>query len=346
MSHRRRSREKTPTLSIHSWTLPRSDILLDPRNERSPWFTAPPELVSVFRKMQSHPRLGDSYDLSEGINTRGANDIYFITRISRAENGHVVAETFNRQVVRLEDELVYPLVQGKNLRPWFFDHVYALIPHRPPKWNYIPEPIMRKRFSESHSYLERFHHKLRERTLYSESRGPFYVILEISKAKVGNWKVAWADISTRLRACAMPLTIKEELLGEKQVLVDTTVRFVNLSDEDEAYYLCGVLNSAPANTFTYQFARPKGGAPFRGFTMWSVAILPVPQYSRTSATCKDLVQLAKQATECASRHSVSRVTEIEEQVNIRVARLYDLSDKELRSLTDHYDLLAGRSLRA
>lgn len=320
-------------------------MLLDPENSRSPWFTAPPKVVEVFRRMQKFPRLGDSYSLSEGVNTRGANDIFFLKRIEKAEQDLVVGTTFGSKrrpsrPTRIERELVYPLIQGKNFRAWKFDHVYSIVPHTSSSWKAIEEPIMKHRFPETYSYFAEpdIKKSLVGRTLYSESRGPFYAILEISKGKVGRWKVAWADISTRLRSAVVPERIADPLLGLKHVIVDTTIRFVNIDNEPEAYFLSGILNSSIANSFSYNFARPKGGAPFRGFTTWSVAVLPLPKYDPSDSSHLELSAFSREL-----HGSTSMGPGTQNELDSKVARLYGLSSGDVTTLVNEYEMLCGRA---
>ena len=58
------------------------------------------------------------------------------------------------------------------------------------------------------------------------------------------YKVAWRYIA-RSFITAVVSTVRDPVLGEKLYLPNEKVVYVGLEDEGEAYYLCGVLSSAP-----------------------------------------------------------------------------------------------------
>ncbi|HXQ93112.1 MAG TPA: hypothetical protein VN739_08910 [Nitrososphaerales archaeon] len=329
--------ESTVEFQIEKWNVGIDELSLDASNRKSPWFTAPGTIVKIYRKMQEQPRLGDTRKLSQGINTRGGDDIYFFKEAAKGEPGYVVGVNHKGDKVRVESELVYPLIQGKDFDEWHFKAKHAVIPHRPPTWSCIGPIEMKRTFPDALSYFEKHKRQLSERSLLSKkSTSSYYVVPEISVDKVGRWKVAWADIAVKLKACVIPPKIDDPLVGTKNTLTDSTVQFVNVENEAEAQYLCGVLNSKIATSFSYNFARPKGGAPFRGFRMWSVAILPVPSF-KNSKRDNDVVKFAKKLASDGTDEKVR------EKLEATIAMLYGLNEDEVNSLHGHYLLMSGKN---
>jgi hypothetical protein len=339
-----REPEKQPDFLIKTWKVRRNELLLDTKSEKSPWFCGPRNIIRLFRKMQSHKRLGDEYRLSMGIKT-SANNIYFLESIRRTEPGLVAANTIGGKQVNLEDSLVFPLVRGRNIRAWNFDYQHVLIPHRAPKWKPIPEAVAIQQFKEMYGHVSKEEHKkiLLSRDDYAPTKGPFYMIFRLSRNKVQKWKVAYAEVGTRLEACVIPSKIEDKILGERHVMVDHSAYFITCNKEQEALYLTGVLNSTPVRAFSYGFGRPKGGVPFRAFTGWTIAVIPVPLYKENDYSCAKIVQLSQKAASIRDRDELSRV---EESIDEECGKLYGLTDSNLLELKKHYLVLSGQTLTA
>jgi hypothetical protein len=337
-----REPEKAPDFLVKTWKIKRKDLLLDVKSERSPWFCGPKSIVNVFRKMQSHMRLGDRYRLSMGIKT-SANNIYFLESIRRTEPGIVAANTIGGKQVNLEDSTVFPLVRGRNIRAWNFDYKYVLVPHTPPSWTPIPEAVAVQQYKEMYEHVAKKEHKkiLLARDDYAADKGPFYMIFRLSRSKVEKWKVAYAEVGTRLEACVIPSKLQDEIIGERNIMVDHSAYFITCEKKEEALYLTAILNSAPVRAFSYCFGRPKGGVPFRAFTGWTVSIIPFPSYNKDDDSCAKIVELSQRAT---NLHDSDELPEVEESIDVQCARLYGLSDSELSELRSHYLTLSGQSV--
>ena len=335
--------EESPEFLVKTWKVRTEELSLDTKSERSPWFCGPRHIIKLFRKMQRHERLGDRYRFNMGIKT-SANSIYFLESIRRAEPGVVVADTLGGKQVNLEDSIVFPLVRGRNINAWNFDYKYVLIPHTPPLWRPIPEGLAKQRYKEMYDHVSRKEHKktLLERADYAERKGSFYMIFRLSRRKVAEWKVAYAEVGTRLSACVIPSKLRDPTLGERYIMVDHSAHFLSCKSHNEALYLSAVLNSAPVRAFSYCFGRPKGGVPFRAFTSWTVAVIPVPQYSEENDACRRIVELSRKASRLAGQNDEGGLSKVETSVDERCAELYGLKDSELNELREHYLVLSGR----
>lgn len=338
--------EEKPNFKVLQWPLTKEELILNPKDPRSPWIVASPEVIKLFRKMQKHSRMGDVYQINRGIMT-SANDIYFLKEIEASEDDLVTATTLLDRKVNLERDIVYPLITGKQIGSWTFENSYVLVPHKPPEWRPISEDIMQNKYKQSYSYLSSHKERLsKDRQDYSTDKGPFYMVFRISKRKTSSWKVAYADISTKLEACVIPTKIRDNQLGMKHTMIDHTAYFISVNNEEEAYYLAALLNSIPLRAFSYGFGRPKGGIPFRGFLQWTIGILPIPSYDSHNEKCKKVIEYSKKAHEYAKSGKSDNLLELEHQINNIVADLYGLSHNDMNILRQHYDLLSGKTEQA
>lgn len=346
--------EEEPVLLPQFWKQNKSNIRLDTNNMRSPWFVAPPSVIDIFRKMLRLPLIGNQYRINMGIKP-AANDIFFIETIEKAEGDLLLATNQAGEKYLLERDLFYPLVRGRDIgflqetagkqkQAWGFSHIYIVLPHDPRnEWKPFPEHSMRQRKEAWDYFMKEPAHlrKLKRRTDWSESKGPPYMLFRISPIKMNTFKVAYGDTATRLSACVIPQKIEDEILGEKHVVVDGTADIITIQDRDEAHYVCSMLNSTPLRTLAYTIALAKGGVPFKRFTSWMIASLPMPRFAANSDSCKELIKTSLQAHKAAEKRNLSLLAKYESTIDELVLPLFKITKGELESLREHHQLLAG-----
>ena len=314
--------EEEPVLLPQFWELNKSNMRLDTNDMRSPWFIAPPRVIEIFRKMQRLPLVGNQYRINMGIKP-AANDIFFIETIEKSEGDLLLCTNQAGEKYSLERDLIYPLVRGRDIgflqekagkqkQAWGFSHIYIVLPHDPRNtWKPFPEHYMRQKKEAWDYFMKEPAHlrKLKARTDWSEKKGPPYMLFRISPIKMNTFKVGYGDTSTRLSACVIPQKIEDKMLGKKHVVVDGTADIITIQNEDEAHYVCSMLNSTPLRTFAYTISLAKGSVPFRRFTSWMIASLPIPRFTADSDTCKELVKLSRQAHNAALERNLSLLAE-------------------------------------
>ena len=119
---------------------------------------------------------------------------------------------------------------------------------------------MEERHPRTLRYLERFEALLRARPAYRRyfrERDPWWSVFDVGFYTLAPWKVVWPSIARDLRAAvAGPL-------GARPVVPQHTVTLAAVESEEEAHYLCGVLNSGPPGAALRLFASA-GGKGFAG----------------------------------------------------------------------------------
>lgn len=284
-----------------------------------------------------------------------ANKIFFVEEIERSEGDLVIVTNQGKERYPIESHLIYPLVRGKDIgilsetkgeqkAAWAFTHAYIILAHDPRNgWKPIPEGILRQS-KEAWSYFmkEPTHlKKLKAKKDWSEDKGPPYMIFRLSPLKMVTFKVAYADTVTRLSACVIPPKVEDPILGIKSVVVDSTADIITTKNEEQAHYICALLNSTPLRSFAYTVALPKGGVPYKRFTNWTIATLPIPPYRSDLKVCKDLIKMSKEAHLAASKNDLKAVQECEAAIDEIVYPQYGLARSELEALREHHQLLSG-----
>ncbi len=345
---RKETPEEPPNLEPIEWMINSEEMRLDrkpsaPYYKRAPWFTAPPNICSLFRRMQEKgERLGDSYPIYMGVKPDSIS-AYQIGSISASQGKFVEANFDKGERAQIESELVYPLIKGGNISPWRFSFKYILVPHRRDEnWSPIPEKTLQEDFRETYEHFERYRSELQNRALFKASvenvkdPAPFYSIMEISDNKVDSAKVAFAKHATQLEAAFIPAELDIPQLGSRATILDTSAYFVATNSREEGLLVTAFLNSIPVRAFAYAIAEPKGGAPYKQFFQWTVGVLPIPRYRKSDNLQSSIVKCAKQL----NAHQQSCEAELENLVQ----QAYGLTNDAMNDLQRYLRVIRGRVL--
>lgn len=106
---------------------------------------------------------------------------------------------------------------------------------------------MREKYPHALEFLNRFEKQLRARrglrSLLAEgSTAPYWSMFGVGDYTLARHKVVWKDIATDFAAAVVPS-------GDPCPLPGHTVMLVACASDDEAHYVCGLLNSIPVRAF-------------------------------------------------------------------------------------------------
>ncbi len=302
---------------------------VDAGDPTSPWLTARPKALRAVRKV-----LGLSeYKAHEGVNTGGANAVYWVEKVMERPEGLVVVRNLTEgakikvdEVTEpLEPDLLYPLLRGRDVRRWQAEpSALILMVQDPVKRRGIDEKELQTRYPRTYGYLKRFERVLRERA----SRGvsdmlkkgaPFYTMFAVGDYTFAPWKVVWREVAHTLDAAvAAPQ-------GRKPGVPDHTLILVECGSRQEAHYLCGALNSTPARLAVqaYIVLHPDPHILER---------VRIPRFDPQNAVHRRLAELSEQAHQAARRGDEATLRGIEAEIDQQAAQLWGLSQAELREI--------------
>lgn len=345
---RKKTREEPPTVEYHEWMITPGSMRLSrkPSNvhyNRAPWFTAPPDICTLFRLMQKiGERLGDNFPIYMGVKPDSI-PAYQIGEISASQTGFVEARFDKGEKAQVESELVYPLIKGSNISPWNFSFQFILVPHDPNNgWAPIPLETFKKHYRESYEHFEKYRNKLENRALYKASVTkartslPFYSIMEISTSKINSTKVAFSKHATQLKAMVVPEELEVAELGQRATILDTSAYFIATETYEKGLFVTAFLNSLPVRAFAYSIAEPKGGAPYKQFFQWTVGSLPVPRFKKNNPLHSSIIKCAREL--CASRHVENG------KLDYLVQQAYQLKDNEMNRLQAYLQMMKGMKI--
>ena len=318
----------------------------DPIHELSPWITVPGPAVSLVKKVCGKNR----YPVYEGINSGGANGVYCINilgiiksetkdihQISNPENAPTrihVTELLVENVTKgtkknikkvktvIEDFFLYPLVKSRHLKKWkITGYTYMLQMQDPVKRIGVDEPWVKSIFPKTYAYLKGFEDILLDRVLYRKFMGsrkaPFYTMYNVGQYTYALYKVVWNRMGSKITACVVS-TVCDKYVGEKCVLPDNVLAFIPTDAEDEAHYICSIMNSRTVGVVLSSLA---GGT--KSFATPKIVedTLKIPVYDPGNELHRRLSDFSQRAHKTTS---MKRITRIEKEIDRTVAELFGI----------------------
>jgi hypothetical protein len=301
---------------------------VDSHDLTSAWLTGRPVAVRAVKKLISK----SDYDAHEGVNTGGANAVYWFDVLIDHGDGTVTArnitEGAKRKIetvqVRLEKALLHPLLRGRDMERWRSTPSAHMLFVQDVKLRAgIPEARLVSEFPHAHAWL-----LLQKSTLLKRSsksvknlmkKHAFYSMFAVGDYTMASWKVGWKYIAEEL-TCAViskttPLT-----------LPDHRIVTVSCASEDEAYFVCGCLNST--------FARLAAG-----FFIIETQIAPqilehiaVPKFDPKSKLHMKISTEARRLSDGAADAS----KRVNQHLDLLCKGLWGVSEPELKSVETSY----------
>jgi hypothetical protein len=220
---------------------------VDAKDMTSAWITGRPAAIKAVRKV-----LGKSdYEAHAGVYTGGANAVYWFDVLADHGDGTVTArnitEGAKRKVesvqVKLEKELLYPMLRGRDLTRWKADpSAHLLFVQDVQRRCGIRESIMEETYPLAYAWLCQQKSTLLKRSSQSiknlMKKHAFYSMFAVGDYTMSPWKVVWSEQATELQAA---------VIGKhkgKIILPDHKVMLVSCESQNEAFYVLGVINSS------------------------------------------------------------------------------------------------------
>jgi len=298
------------------------------------WSILSPKEVGLIKKLG-----GGSKSLRgrKGITT-DLNAAYFVRIIGPGSTNRCVKVTTSPEIGRkpvpkldaeIEHDLIYPLLKGaEQIGPFSFTpgEYVAIVPNRSIT-SMLSEEEFRKHYPHAYRYFRRINgvkdstgtplleNRSTWRTRMKPAGAPFYAIYNVGKYTFAPYKVVWAEIAKTLVAAVVSSQELPYGLGEKPIVPDHKIYFVPLDDEDQAHFLCALLNSEPVRTFVDSFTvKTQVGTLFRH--------LRLPSFVPADPTHSRLVELSKKA------HSEGITDEIQSEIDRLVVSLLSVANRD------------------
>jgi len=356
-------------------------VPLDPKKPESPWMQVTPRIVEAVRKLLAGQQY---YEAHAGvyvalnqvyfvkIKGKGPSEKLIITNPPEPGQKKKVKQV---EAV-IEPDLVYPLIRGRDIKKWYaeFKNRYVIIPHDPKTGQPIKPEDMKTLFPNAFSYFSLFKEELKNRSIkpflslrerIRKAKSPsnritaemelekwFYRVDNIGTYTFAPYKVVWKRIAGGITGKAVSFVCAVvEPIGGKPVIPDDSTILVMVNTPEEAYYLAGVLNStivkAIIASYTYELRQETH----------VLDVIKVPKYDAQNEAHKKIAELSRRAHElakcvyakakpdyCKDINADKELKNVERELDLTVARLFGLSEDDLKEFENLMAILSGEEL--
>jgi hypothetical protein len=323
-------------------------VPIDKKDNTSQWLTVNRKVLCALDKIRG----SSYYEPHLGVNTGGANGVYWIRMVDIHPTGNLLIENLHnagkRKLEKInalaEPEHIYKLVCSGDLNKWLSTPTnYILVTHtEQTDWQAIPEHKLKRDSPKTYEYLLHFREILLKRSAYTLLRKghPFYIMVNIRKNSFAPYKVAWKRMGDKINASVLS-PIEDRYIGKKPLIPQETISFIPLKQENEAHYLCSILNSSHVTFLVKSFSQ-LGGKSFA--TPSILGQINVPRYDPKNQIHQKLAQLSKKAHQLASENNTYELSKIEEEIDNTVAELYGLTSEEMKEIKNALKILEGEEI--
>jgi hypothetical protein len=298
------------------------------------WITARPKALGLIEYFS-----GQSYYQARiGSHTGGANGIYWIQiepsqdrKQVKIENLSTIGKNKYESISKLlEKDLIYPLLRGRDTKRWRSQPTFFIIlPQDISQPNKAYDPLaLEDLYPETFKYFENFRDKLTRRAHYKahfQTQGaPYYSIYNVGPYTFSPYKVVWSEVGFDLEASVISSN-ENAILGRKIIIPDHTLVSISLENEEEAHFVCSLLNSSPSQLIVrgYVVLHPSPHV---------LKNIRIPQYDFKSGLHRNLASLSFDSHE-KSKKGIS-VQDIEEQIDELSCELWSFSKQYLRDIKE------------
>ena len=280
------------------------------------WLTANEDELESMNKVLGK----NNYKARTGVFTGGANAVYWLN-VNRQDGTKVeisnIVERAKRKAEKvtrtIEPNYVFPMLKGSNVRKWNISYdTYLLCPHtsETKMWP-VPQTVLEEEAPDTLEYLKYFKEDLDARKGFAGwekeiQKQEFQAILRIGEYTFSPYKVIWKYIASEF-VCAVISNVDDEFLGNKMILPNEKIMYVSFEDEDEAYYLCGILSSTLVANCVRSYMNPTS------ISAHVLDKLNIPTFDRNN---NDHIAIAQ---ECKNGHGKKDISEYVRRIDTIVS---------------------------
>ncbi|WP_374576435.1 N-6 DNA methylase [Phenylobacterium sp.] len=270
---------------------------IDVNQAQSPWIVGTKRTLTLLRAALGRSPYASA--VREGLNTRGANGVFFVhaellgprimvTNLAReGRNDKVEVET-----LPIEPEYLYPLLRGEDVAPFkATPKSYIVVPHD------ASDPVAPVQFAKlpklTREFLAAFRPVLRARKKFRNfdpANGEWHGLYSVLGATFSPFKVVWREMATGGGVIAAAVGSSALPNGTaKVVLPDHKLTIIPCETEEEADYVAGFLNADVTNLIVRSYAVATG------ISTHILDRVGLPRFSAKSVLHRELASLARKA---------------------------------------------------
>jgi len=286
------------------------------------------------------------YEAHEGVKT-ALNQVYWIQVLSEQPDGLLITNpplSGQKKKVKqvkqvIEKDLVYPLIRGRDIKKWYVGREYGLVvvPHNFQDGKPLSENEMKVKYPKTYQYFLNFREQLKKRAikpfLGNKPKTPFYRVDNIGRYTFSLYKVVWKAIAGAITGKFTEFATAVLTPIGKPIIPDAGLMLLPTRNLEEAHYISAVLNSSVINLAIASYSYELGG--YTHITQY----IKIPKFDSENLLHQKLSQLSQKAHEIAKKvYEENRedlkedLKKIEEEIDKTVAKLYGITDEELKEI--------------
>lgn len=221
----------------------------------------------------------------------------------------------------VEADFIFPSISGRNIKQFGISGgSYILVPHFKKKGvhNAVTETDMKVNYTRTYEWLLHWKEvlletRIRNSKFYSEKRDPFYVLDNVGLYTFNEYKVVWREQNKHMVSSVISRK-KGEPLADKLIIPDSKVIFYGTDVEDDAHYLCAILNSDVVTEVidAYVIETQRGTEIFKN--------IAIPSFNKDDPIHLELANLSKEAHFFVAEDI--NISDILAKVNTKVTELF------------------------
>jgi len=230
-----------------------------------------------------------------------------------------------RQVVEVvESDLIFPAVRGSDIDRWNASPgIHLLVSQDPATMKPYPEQIMRSNWPKTYGYLTKFRDDLLSRGSKPirslAERTAFYAMFGIGPYTVANYKVTWKRMANDIVAAV--ISQHKTPYGYKKIIPTDTTSLIACTSENEAHYICAILNALLVREFIKSYSSAG-----RGFGAPSVMEhVGIPKYNPKIKLHQDLSDSSKKLHIVKSKGQDDEIEKLEHHNEELVKKLFGIN---------------------
>jgi len=302
---------------------------IDPTDATSAWITGPEESLRVIL-----PRIGPSDYVARMGAHFGASGVFWSQILDNQGKGRLLIQNTGGgkkhvpvRTASIEHDLVYPLIRGRDMERWFSEPNLGVIMVQDEHNLSRPMPLktLKRTYPLTYQHLLQFEKLLRGCAILAQffdpTVDPFYSTYQVGSYSFAPIKVLWRQVADKLDACVAS-SFELDGLPTRPCIPADSLCAVALHTEDEAHYLCAMLNSSIARYIikSYVALHPSPHI---------LEYLRIRKWDEQNVTAMKLSRLSRECHEKMRKRDAVDLTDQEAQIDEAAATLWDIDPKEL-----------------
>lgn len=288
---------------------------VDQHDAQSAWLTLEDMTFANNVLDRSKPRV---YRGRKGIEPAGAKGVYILKHPRKERDGYLRIENDitrqRREDIKekgahpgvIEETYIYPMLGGRNISKWKVkSNEFILVPHSVQHKYGIPEKELAKDAPDTYMWLDFYHDELLSTRIqngkfFNQELNPFYRLDNVGEYTYSPYKVLWKEQAGSMSAVvvgsyynSIPNADRSLFSEDKIIVVDSKVLMLDLYNEDEAYYVCGIINSPNVIKVVDGYAVSTN----RGVDV--LKYIAIPKYDTQNPLNRKIAEISKDIHVCA-----------------------------------------------